>query len=176
MKGLVPLLVFGVVVIFLAIGLTLDPSRVPSPLIGMPMPTFAAESLTDAAVVVTEKDLTDRPLLVNVWATWCLGCMAEHELLMRIAHDHKIPIYGLNYRDERSTALDWLAQYGNPYRLMVYDLDAAVGLDWGVYGAPETFVVDGDGIIRHKHIGILYQDDFERDILPWFTPQKDGDA
>ncbi len=170
----VPLLVFGVLVMFLAVSLTLDPSRVPSPLVGRAMPAFSGERLSQPGVVVSNEDLSARPMLVNVWATWCQGCLAEHDLLMHIANKRGIPIYGLNYRDERDAALEWLAHYGNPYRLVVYDDDARIGLDWGVYGAPETFMVDADGVIRYKHIGILSEEIFEREILPLFSRGAGG--
>ena len=166
MKAMLPLLLFGVLVAFLAVSLRHDPSHVPSPLVGLPMPAFSGEHLLQPGIFVNEKDLSDRPMLLNVWATWCQGCIAEHALLMKIAHRYSIPIYGLNYRDERGAALEWLGRYGNPYRLVVYDKDAAIGLDWGVYGAPETFVIDTAGIIRYKHVGILREDVFENDILP----------
>ena len=161
-----PLLLFAILVVFLSISLTLDPSRVPSPLVGLPMPTFSGERLSQPGVFISEKDLIDRPMLVNVWATWCQACLAEHEILIDIAVNHDIPIYGLNYRDQRNAALEWLERYGNPYRLVIYDEDAQIGLDWGVYGAPETFLVDREGIIKYKHIGILNKEIFEQKILP----------
>ncbi len=164
--SLLPLIVFGLLVVFLSVGLMLDPSRVSSPLIGAPMPAFSGERLSQPGAVISEKDFGDRPMLVNVWATWCQGCLAEHGILMDIATRHNIPVYGLNYRDERSLALEWLARHGNPYRLVVYDPDAKIGLEWGVYGAPETFVIDAQGIIRYKHVGILGEEAFERKILP----------
>ena len=168
MKALLPLLLFAVLVAFLATSLTLDPSRVSSPLVGLPMPAFSGERLSRPGVFVSEKDLVERPMLLNVWATWCQGCIAEHGLLMDIAERNGIPIYGLNYHDERAAALEWLERYGNPYRLVVYDHDRSIGLEWGVYGAPETFVVDADGFVRYKHIGILNEETFRREILPWF--------
>ena len=174
MKAL-PLLLFGVLVMFLAVSLRLDPSRVPSPLIGHPMPTFSGERLTKPGAFVSEQDLTDRPMLVNVWATWCQGCIAEHGLLMKIATEHKVPIYGLNYRDERGAALEWLAHYGNPYRLVIYDEDARIGLEWGVYGAPETFVVDAGGVVRHKHVGVLDEETFREKMLPLLDGRDDED-
>ena len=176
MKGVIPLLLFSILVIFLARSLNLDPSRVSSPLIGAPMPPFSAERLSEPGVWVSENDLSIRPMLVNVWATWCQGCLAEHDLLMRIAA-RDIPIYGLNYRDERAAALEWLENYGNPYRLVVYDENAEIGLDWGVYGAPETYVIDAEGVIRYKHVGVLNEEVFQRSILPMFNRLvRGGDA
>ncbi len=174
--GILPLLVFGVLAVFLAIGLTLDPSRVSSPLVGSPMPAFSGERLSQPGVFVSGKDLSDRPMLLNVWATWCHGCLEEHDLLMKIAQDHGVPIYGLNYRDERGPALEWLQHYGNPYRLIVYDEDAQIGIDWGVYGAPETFVVDRAGIIRYKHVGVLDEETFTDKILPLLDGTPGADA
>ena len=173
MKSIMPLLLFGALVIFLAVGLRLDPSHVPSPLIGMPMPPFSTERLSAPDVRISEKDFSDRPMLVNIWATWCQGCLAEHGLLMDIA-GRGVPIYGLNYRDERAAALQWLEDYGNPYRLVAYDNDVKIGLDWGVYGAPETYVIDADGVIRYKHIGILNEEIVARDILPLFNRLAEG--
>ena len=164
--SLLPLVVFGVLVVFLSLGLLLDPSRVPSPLLGSPIPAFSGERLSEPGVVVSEKDFSARPMLVNVWGTWCQGCLAEHEVLMDIANNHHIPVYGLNYRDQRYPALEWLARHGNPYRLVVYDPDARVGLEWGVYGAPETFVIDARGVVRYKHIGVLSEEIFNHKILP----------
>lgn len=161
-----PLLVFGVLVAFLAVSLTLDPSRVPSPLVGSPMPVFSGERLSQPGAFISEKDLSDRPMLLNVWATWCRGCLEEHDLLMEIAWDYGVPIYGLNYRDEREAALEWLQRYGDPYRLVVYDENAQIGLDWGVYGAPETFVVDAAGTVRYKHVGVLDKETFTGKLLP----------
>ncbi len=176
MKATLPLLLFGVLVVFLATSLTLDPSRVSSPLVGLPMPAFSGERLAQPGVFVSADDLAERPMLLNVWATWCQGCIAEHDLLMDVAGRHGIPIYGLNYRDERGAALAWLARYGNPYRLVIYDEDATIGLDWGVYGAPETFVVDADGIVRYKHVGVLREEIFQHEILPLFEGGDGGGA
>ena len=164
--SLLPLAVFGVLVVFLSMSLWLDPSRVPSPLVGSPMPAFSGERLFEPGVAVSEKDFGTGPMLVNVWGTWCQGCLAEHGLLMDIASEYDIPVYGLNYRDERYPAIEWLARYGNPYRLVVYDPDAKVGLEWGVYGAPETFAIDARGIVRYKHVGILDEETFQRKMLP----------
>ena len=167
--SLLPLAIFGTLVIFLFSGLSLDPSKVPSPLIGSRIPAFSAERLSVPGLAVSHKDLSDSPMLVNVWGTWCQGCLAEHPLLMDIAARYGVSIYGLNYRDERGLALDWLENHGDPYRLIIYDPDGKVALEWGVYGAPETFVIDKQGVIRYKHIGILSREILERKILPLIT-------
>lgn len=164
--SLLPLAIFAILVVFLSVGLTLDPARVPSPLVGQSVPAFSGERLSYPGIVIGQDDLSDRPMLVNVWGTWCQGCLAEHELLMGITEQYGIPVYGLNYRDRRELALEWLDRYGNPYRLVVYDPDARISLEWGVYGAPETFAVDSQGIIRYRHVGILTREILENRLLP----------
>jgi cytochrome c biogenesis protein CcmG/thiol:disulfide interchange protein DsbE len=163
---LIPAIVFAVMAILLAVGLNLNPREVPSPLIGMPVPTFELSRLKDPQATLGSTDLAGRVSLVNVWATWCVSCRAEHKLLMALAETGEVDIYGLNYKDERDAALRWLQVYGNPYVANAFDDDGRVGIDWGVYGTPETFVIDGDGIIRHKVIGPLSADIVNERILP----------
>ena len=147
-------LCFALLVALLAAGLTLDPTRVPSPLIGRPMPSFDAASVRDPARVVSEARFSG-PALVNVWASWCAACRDEHALLLALAADRRVPVYGVNYKDRREDAVAWLERLGDPYVFSVFDESGSIGLDWGVYGVPETFVIDGAGVIRHKHIGPL---------------------
>jgi cytochrome c biogenesis protein CcmG/thiol:disulfide interchange protein DsbE len=153
MRYIIPAAVFAVLVGFFWIGLSKDPSEVPSPFIGKPAPAFQLTELKDPEKLVSQADLRGRPTVLNVWATWCVGCRQEHEALMQLASMDIVPIYGLNYRDNREQALQWLARLGDPYVATGYDPDGAAGLDWGVYGAPETFLIDPQGTVVYKHLG-----------------------
>jgi cytochrome c biogenesis protein CcmG/thiol:disulfide interchange protein DsbE len=166
LKYAAPLVIFGVLVGFLAVGLYMDPREVPSPLVGKPAPAFAAPSLTDPEDTLSVANLSEDVSLFNVWASWCVSCRQEHPLLVELARANVVPIYGLNYKDERTDAVRWLTRLGNPYRGSVYDPEGRVGLDWGVYGVPETFVVDRSGIIRHKHTGPLTVEVWEQELRP----------
>jgi cytochrome c biogenesis protein CcmG/thiol:disulfide interchange protein DsbE len=146
-----PLIVFVALVIFLAIGLTLNPRIVPSPLIDKPAPQFELPLLSEDGKF-SNKDLIGHVTLVNVWASWCFACRQEHEAVKYLGRNG-VRIIGLNYKDEPENAKAWLAKLGNPYEAVAADYDGRVGIDWGVYGAPETFLIDQDGIIRHKVIG-----------------------
>ena len=154
-RALIPAVIFFILAGFLYVGLYKDPSLVPSPLIGKPVPAFAASTLHDADRIITEKSLRGDYYLVNVWATWCAACKQEHAALVYLAEQRQVPIYGLNYKDTRAGALAWLRQYGNPYVSNIFDDSGRIGMDFGVYGAPETFLVDHQGIIRHKLIGVM---------------------
>mgnify|MGYP006287482919 CR=1 FL=1 len=166
LRFLLPLGIFALLVGFLAVGLNLDPREVPSPLVGKPAPAFAGQRLDDPETLLTAGDLREDVSLFNVWASWCVSCRQEHPLLVELARDDVVPIYGLNYKDERRDALRWLASLGNPYRASVHDPDGRIGLDWGVYGVPETFVVDRAGIVRHKHTGPLTVEVWEQELQP----------
>ena len=169
LRYLVPLAIFAVLAAFLYRGLSLDPKLVPSPLVGKPAPAFSLTRLEDPDATITDADLKGKVSLLNIWATWCVSCRAEHEVLVRLAKTGKVDIYGLNYKDDRAQALRWLQQLGNPYVTNAFDADGRVGIDWGVYGAPETFVIDRQGIIRHKHIGPLTDQIVRDEILPLVT-------
>ncbi len=155
----------GLVVVF-SIGLTRDPSALPSTYIGEPTPVFDLPELRDPGRRVSNETLAGQMSLVNVWATWCVGCRQEHGFLMELARSGRIPIYGINWRDNRSDALRWLDQYGDPYEMSGFDADGRAGIDWGVYGAPETFLVDGNGVVLHKHLGPLDAAAWQRDFEP----------
>jgi cytochrome c biogenesis protein CcmG/thiol:disulfide interchange protein DsbE len=157
---------FLVLLIFLGVGLTLNPREVPSPLIGKPAPTFSLPTVADAAKSVGTGDLRNQVTLVNVWASWCVSCRQEHPLLVELSRKGTVPIYGLNYKDTRPDALRWLAALGNPYVASAFDEDGRVGIEWGVYGVPETFVIDRQGIIRHKHTGPVTPEAWEKTLLP----------
>ena len=150
---LIPLGAFLALAIVLAVGLKRDPREVPSPLIDKPAPKFALARLDDAAKTVRLDDLKGKVFILNVWASWCVACREEHPILLDFAKKRVVPVYGLNYKDTRADASAWLARFGNPYDASFFDEDGRVGLDFGVYGVPETFVVDGNGVIRMKHIG-----------------------
>jgi cytochrome c biogenesis protein CcmG, thiol:disulfide interchange protein DsbE len=155
LRFLIPLALFVVLVGFLAVGLKLDPREVPSPLIGKPAPKFALPLLANPNQTLRREDLLGKVWILNVWASWCAACRDEHPLLVEYARSKRVPIYGLNYKDTREAGQQWLARFGNPYDASLFDQDGRVGIDWGVYGVPETFVVDRDGTIRFKHIGAL---------------------
>ncbi len=162
-----PLLAVVLLIGFLVIGLKRgDPRALPSPFIGKPAPQFELPTLKDPEVTIGSEDLAGKFSLVNVWATWCAGCRAEHDFLMDLAARNSIPIYGINWRDTRPKALQWIAQLGDPYIASGYDDTGRVGIDWGVYGAPESFLVSADGIVVHKHLGPLSQETWEQDFLP----------
>ena len=166
LRYLVPLAIFMVLVAFLYRGLSLDPKRVPSPLVGKPMPAFSLPRLQDPAAILSDTDLKGKVSILNIWATWCVSCRAEHKVLLLLANSNKVDIYGLNYKDERDKAKQWLVQLGDPYVANAFDADGRTGIDWGVYGAPETFIMYRQGIIRHKHIGPLSVYALNNEILP----------
>ncbi len=163
---LVPLAAFVALAAFLAIGLDRDPREVPSPLIGKPAPTFALARLDDARKTVSRDDLLGKVWVLNVWASWCVACREEHPVLVDFAKKRLVPVYGLNYKDERNDGLAWLARFGDPYTTSLFDGDGRVGIDFGVYGVPETFVIDKAGTVRLKHIGPLTPEVVARKIEP----------
>ncbi|MEX0959070.1 MAG: DsbE family thiol:disulfide interchange protein [Burkholderiales bacterium] len=165
-KFLLPLGVFLVIAVFLGVGLTLNPREVPSPLIDKPAPGFTLAQLHAPEKSVTLEDLRGQVWLLNVWASWCTPCLEEHPYFVELARTGEVPIFGLNYKDRREAALQWLARHGDPYRLTVQDGDGRVGIDYGVYGVPETFVIDAQGIIRYKHVGPVNREVLEERILP----------
>ncbi len=165
-KLLLPLIVFVVLAGFLFAGLGLDPREVPSPLIGKPAPQFRLAQLHEPGKTLGTDDLKGQVWLLNVWASWCVSCRVEHPLLVELARTKVVPIIGLNYKDAPDLGRKWLADYGDPYRLSVIDRDGRVGIDWGVYGVPETFVVDKEGVIRYKQIGPVTAEALEKKILP----------
>lgn len=166
MRFLIPLIVFIAMVVFLAIGLTLDPREVPSPFIGKPAPSFSLPQVADAGQSFGNNDLKGRVSLLNVWASWCVSCRQEHPVLIELAKQNVLPIYGLNYKDEREAALGWLKRFGDPYIASAFDADGKVGIEWGVYGVPETFVIDKQGVIRYKQTGPVTEEVLKKTLLP----------
>ncbi|HSA60767.1 MAG TPA: DsbE family thiol:disulfide interchange protein [Nitrospiraceae bacterium] len=165
-RFLLPLAIFVVLVGFLAAGLTLNPREVPSPLVGKPAPAFSLPQLHDQEKTFSPADMTGQVWLLNVWASWCGGCKEEHPVLMRMAQAGDVPIYGMDYKDRREEALSWLRRYGNPYPLTAVDEAGRIGIDYGVYGVPETYVIDKQGVIRFKQIGPLDDEIVTKKILP----------
>ena len=160
------LAVFAALVVLLAIGLRLNPREVPSPLIGKPAPAFELPLLLSADKKFSEKDMLGRVWILNVWASWCPPCLVEHPVVTRIAKSGMAPVVGLNYKDAREEALPWLERNGNPYQLIAFDRDGRIGIDYGVYGVPETYVIDRQGVIRYKHIGPLSADVVREKLEP----------
>jgi cytochrome c biogenesis protein CcmG/thiol:disulfide interchange protein DsbE len=165
-RGLWTLGVFAVLLALLAVGLKLDPREVPSPLIGRPAPQFALPLLHQPDKVFSSKDPLGSVWLFNVWASWCAGCRDEHPLLLEFAKSGAVPIYGLNYKDQSEDGLRWLERYGDPYRVSLYDAEGRVGIDYGVYGVPETYVIDKRGVIRYKQIGPITPQIMAQKIVP----------
>jgi len=166
LRFLLPLLLFIVLLMFLWVGLSLNPREVPSPLVGKPAPPFQLARLDDPAKTLAEKDLRGQVWLLNVWASWCVSCMEEHPVLVQLSKQGVVPVYGLNYKDQRAAAQAWLDRNGDPYTLSMADPDGKVGIEYGVYGVPETYVIDKTGVIRYKQIGPVTQKVLSERILP----------
>ena len=165
-RHLIPLLVFAVLVVFLWAGLSLNPREVPSPLIDKPAPQFALPQLREPGAVIRTTDLRGQVWLLNVFASWCTPCLEEHPYLVDLAKSGVVPVYGLNYKDQREVALKLLSKHGDPYAGIVVDAQGRTGIEYGVYGVPETFVIDKMGIIRFKQIGPLTPQVLEEEIMP----------
>ena len=168
MKFLVPLLIFITLATFLGIGLTLNPRDLPSTLIGKPAPEFSLAQLYKPEETISPADLKGQRWLLNVWASWCVGCRVEHPLLNELAEKTTITLLGLNYKDDPKNAIQWLSERGNPYGLIAKDLSGDAGIDWGVYGVPETFVIDEEGNVIYKHTGPISVKALNEEILPLF--------
>ncbi len=166
-RYVLPLVAVITLILFLVVGLTRgDPRALPSPFIGKPAPEFDLPMLKDPEQTVGSSDMAGGVALVNVWATWCAGCRQEHPFLLELEKAGAIPIYGINWRDTRPEAVRWIQQLGDPYVASGFDGTGRVGIDWGVYGAPETFLVSTDGVVLHKHLGPLNRAAWEKDFLP----------
>ena len=165
-KFLIPLVVFVVLAIFLGRGLSLDPKEIPSPLINKAAPVFTLSQLEKPEQMIGSENLRGQVWILNVWASWCVACRDEHPVLVEFSKSGVVPIYGLNYKDQREPALAWLQQFGNPYTASIFDEKGRVGIDFGVYGVPETFVIDKQGIIRYKKTGPVTPETIQSTILP----------
>ena len=165
-RFLLPLGIFIVLIGFLAVGLRLDPRKVPSPLIDKPAPQFTLPELMDPQRTFSQKDMLGKVWLLNVWASWCVSCREEHPVLVEFSKRNIVPVYGLNYKDDRKDALAWLARLGNPYTMSIMDRDGRIGIDYGVYGVPETYVIDKQGVIRYKQIGPVTPEILDAKIVP----------
>jgi cytochrome c biogenesis protein CcmG/thiol:disulfide interchange protein DsbE len=175
-KFLLPFAAFVALVVLFAFGL--NPNRdihaLPSPLIGKPAPEFALSDVLDASRTVSNAALKGQVYVLNVWATWCIPCRQEHEELLSIAGRHVVPIIGLNYRDQREKAKQWLQQLGNPYTAVAFDSDGRTSIDWGVYGAPETYLVNAKGEVIFKFISPMTEEVWEKEFLPRIAAARSG--
>jgi cytochrome c biogenesis protein CcmG/thiol:disulfide interchange protein DsbE len=165
-RYLAPVGLFATLLAFFYFGLGRDKETLPSPLIGKPAPAFELPRLDDPARMVSTKDFAGRIYVLNVWGTWCPGCRQEHDVLLEIARRNVAPIVGLDWKDDLQLAQRWLRELGNPYVVTAFDAEGRVAIDWGVYGAPETFLIDAQGVVRHKHVGPLTLEHWERDFMP----------
>jgi cytochrome c biogenesis protein CcmG/thiol:disulfide interchange protein DsbE len=163
-KYYLPVIGFFALAILLWRGLYLDPKELPSMLIDRPMPSFSLMTLDDQPV--TNADLPDQIFLLNIWGSYCLPCLIEHPTLMRLTEEGEIPVVGINYRDRQHLAIDWLEENGNPFSFSILDDDGRFGIDLGVYGAPETYLVDAGGVIRYRHVSVLDETVWQQDFLP----------
>jgi cytochrome c biogenesis protein CcmG/thiol:disulfide interchange protein DsbE len=161
-----PLVGFILMVGLLGYGLRLDPKLVPSPLIDKQAPSFSLAMLEQPARELSTADMVGQVWILNVWASWCVSCRAEHAVITALAKRNLVAVVGLNYKDDPADAERWLQQFGNPYAVSVIDRDGRVGIDWGVYGVPETFVIGADGLIKYKHIGPVTHESLEQKIMP----------
>ena len=165
-RFLLPLAIFMALVLFMGIGLRRDPREIPSPFIGKAAPPFKLAQLHEPEKTVSPQDMAGQVWLLNVWASWCEACREEEPVLMDFARQGVVPIIGLDYKDSRKNGADWLRQFGNPYQASAFDADGRVGIDYGVYGVPETFVIDKRGVIRMKHVGPVTPEVITGKLLP----------
>jgi cytochrome c biogenesis protein CcmG/thiol:disulfide interchange protein DsbE len=173
-RFIVPIGLFAALLAFFYVGLGRDKETLPSPLIGKAAPAFELSRVEDAAQKISTKEFAGRMYVLNVWATWCAGCRQEHGTLLEIARRNVVPIVGLDWKDELPLAQRWLSELGNPYVATAFDAEGRVAIDWGVYGAPETFLVDEKGLVVHKHIGPLSIEAWDRDFMPKIEQRSVG--
>jgi cytochrome c biogenesis protein CcmG/thiol:disulfide interchange protein DsbE len=165
-RFLIPVALFFGLVVFLAIGLKLNPREVPSPLINKPVPNFSLPQLDQVSQTIGNEQMRGQVWMLNVWASWCVACRQEHPLVIEFSKQKIVPVIGLNYRDNRDDGLAWLKEFGDPYMVSAFDEKGLVGIDFGVYGVPETFLIDKQGIIRFKQIGPMTPKVIEEKLLP----------
>jgi len=171
-RFLLPLGIFIGLLVFLAIGLRLNPREIPSPFIGKPAPAFKLTQLHEPDKSISPQDMTGQVWVLNVWASWCVSCRVEHPVLMDFAKANVVPVIGLNYKDGRNDGIKWLQDFGNPYAMSAFDNEGRVGIDYGVYGVPETFVIDKKGVIRMKYTGPLTPDAIATKLMPLIKELK----
>lgn len=174
MRYALPLGVFAVLVLLLGVGLSLDPREVPSPLINKPAPPFQLPLLHQPEKSFSPREMQGKVWVLNVWASWCAACREEHPVLADFARSGPTPLYGLNYKDQRSDAIAWLRRFGDPYVASLVDADGRIGIDYGVYGVPETYVIDKQGVIRYKRIGPVTPEILKQKIVPLITELNRG--
>jgi cytochrome c biogenesis protein CcmG, thiol:disulfide interchange protein DsbE len=165
-RFVIPIGLFAALIAFFYVGLGRDKETLPSPLIGKPAPQFDLPTVEDPNRRVSTRDFAGKPYVVNIWGTWCPGCRQEHPVLLEIAQRDEVPLLGIDWKDDLGMAQQWLREYGNPYEVTAFDSDGRVSIDWGAYGAPETFLVDAQGTVIHKHVGPLSMEAWERDFVP----------
>jgi len=173
-RFLLPLAVFLALAVALAAGLRHDPRELPSALVGRPAPAFVLPVLGSEGRKLALDDMRGKVWLLNVWASWCTACRAEHPLLVAFAARSQVPLYGLNYKDDGNAAREWLQRMGNPYTASLVDADGHVGIDFGVYGVPETFVIDKAGIVRYRQVGPVTPEVLERKLIPLLETLEKG--
>ncbi len=166
LKIVLPFIIFAILMFFLSKGLHHDPKKLPSVLINQKVPVFSLVELTNNKDTFSNQDLVGHISLLNVWATWCTECKAEFSLLLQIAKEKRIQFYGLNYKDNQTAALNWLKEYGNPYKKIGFDVSGLVAINFGVYGTPETFLIDKQGVIRYRYVGALTNYAWQQQFLP----------
>jgi cytochrome c biogenesis protein CcmG/thiol:disulfide interchange protein DsbE len=173
-----PLGVFLALAVLLGAGVLMNAGKsqtdIESPLIGQPAPDFALPDFADPATTVRKADLLGQPYLVNIWASWCASCRVEHPVITDIAKSGRLQVVGYNYKDAPEDAERWLQQFGNPFHRIIVDADGRAAIDWGIYGAPETFLVDAEGTVRWKHVGPVTQDVVETQLWPLLTTLEGG--
>lgn len=165
-RFLIPLAIVLAILGILGVGLTLDPREVPSPLINKPAPAFNLPQLEHADRTISKQDMLGKVWMLNVWASWCVSCREEHSTILALSRSGAVPVLGLNYKDARADGLEWLARMGNPYKIVAYDHDGRIGIDYGVYGVPESYIIDKAGVIRYKRIGVVTPEVVRDKILP----------
>jgi len=166
MRFILPFVVFMIMAVFMYVGLGLNPREVPSPLVGKAAPAFTLPQLHEPSKQFSPQDMKGKVWLFNVWASWCTACEGEHPVFMQLARQNIVPIYGMDYKDKREDGAAWLRKHGNPYALVVSDMEGRVGIDYGVYGVPETYLIDKQGIIQYKQIGAVTPEILDEKILP----------
>jgi len=171
-KFLIPLALFVVMAVFLTMGLSLNPRDIPSPLIDKPAPEFSLPALNEPVKILSKEDFAGKVWLLNVWASWCVSCRQEHPVFVQFARKNAVTIVGLNYKDDPRAAKQWLAQLGNPYKVSIMDQEGRTGIDYGVYGVPETFVIDKKGVVRYKHTGPVTMQDVQEILIPLIDKLK----